>query len=160
MIPYRARPPYPIYMRAHGRLRGTQSSKTQNIYFYLQTLIPLFQTIISFLPSSRRCLEANIAGLPTLDQPMVLLPWWDPSREEVCWFKRQRSYIPIWPAVLTGLTDWSSGDQKFLHMVVFVFNGTFRCQHTSLGLVVSPSEDSRVVYNIVCVVNNESHTTT
>jgi hypothetical protein len=32
MISCGARPPHPIYMRAHGQLRITQSLKTQNLY--------------------------------------------------------------------------------------------------------------------------------
>jgi hypothetical protein len=44
------------------------------LLFYLQTLTPLFQTLISCLPSSQQCLEVDLAGLPILDQPRVLLP--------------------------------------------------------------------------------------
>jgi hypothetical protein len=33
MISYGTRPPHPIYIRAHGRLRVTQSSKIKIFYF-------------------------------------------------------------------------------------------------------------------------------
>jgi hypothetical protein len=117
-------------MRVHGRLRVIQSSKHKSpLLFNLQTLISFFQILISSLPSSRRRLEADLAGLPMLDRPRVLPPRRGPSRDEVRWFRQYRSCTPIKPIIATGQTDRSSGDQKLLHVVVFMFNDTFRCQH-------------------------------
>jgi hypothetical protein len=53
--------------------------KHKTFIFYLQTLTYLFRTIISCLLSSPQCLEVDIAGLSTLDQPRVLLPRQGPS---------------------------------------------------------------------------------
>jgi hypothetical protein len=128
MIPYGTRPPHPIYIRVHDRLRGTQSSKHKTLYFLSPGPNSLFQTLISCLPSSHRCLEVDLASLLMLDQPRVLLPQRGPSWEEVHWFRRQRPYIPVWSAVITSLTGQSFEDHKFLHVVVF--SGIFRCQHT------------------------------
>jgi hypothetical protein len=48
--------------------------KHKSFIFYLQTLTPLFQTLISCLPSFQRCLEADLDDLSMLDQPRTLLP--------------------------------------------------------------------------------------
>jgi hypothetical protein len=54
------------------------------------------------------------------------------------------SYIPVYKAVLSGR---SSDDQKFLHVVVFVFNGTFKCQQEATpkhkGLKSKTSDEKR-----------------
>jgi hypothetical protein len=42
--------------------------------------------------------------------------------------------VQVAEAAHTGLIDRSSDDQKLVHIVVFVFNGTFRCQHCSIDL--------------------------
>jgi hypothetical protein len=61
-------------MRVHGRLRVTQSSKHNSFTFYFQILALLLQTLISCLSLFWRRLEADLAGLPMLDQPRTLLP--------------------------------------------------------------------------------------
>jgi hypothetical protein len=88
MIPYETGPSHPIYMMAHGRLRVTQSSKHKTIYFLSSNPNSLFQILLYCLPSSWRRLEADLAGLPTLDQPRTLLPRWGPSREGDFWYNR------------------------------------------------------------------------
>jgi hypothetical protein len=55
----------------------------------------LFQTVISCFLLSRWHLEADLAALPTLDQPMMLLPRRDPSQEVVFWYRWWRSHTGL-----------------------------------------------------------------
>jgi hypothetical protein len=64
-------PVRPVARTAEG---GSIVKKHNFFIFYLQTLTPLFQTLISCLPSSQRHMEVDLAGLPTLDQSRMLLP--------------------------------------------------------------------------------------
>jgi hypothetical protein len=77
-ISLRARPPHPINIKGHGRLRFIiQSIKyiyllLSRTYFYLQTLALLISSVV--LPSSPRRLKPFLEALPILEQPYVRLP--------------------------------------------------------------------------------------
>jgi hypothetical protein len=133
MIPYGARPPHPIYMRARGQLRVTQSSKHKTLYFFLSSnpklSFPNPNFLSPFIPvvlGGGSSWPVDARSTQGASSPMGSLP-------------EGSSLVQTAEAVQTGHTD-NRGQldrselrrQEVLHVVVFMFNDTFRCQHAKI----------------------------
>jgi hypothetical protein len=120
MIPYGGRPPHPIYMRAHDRLRVTQSLKTQIFYFLSpnpNSSFPNSNFLSPFIPTALgggSSWPADARSTHDASSLMGSLPG--------------RRFLVQVQRLHTGLAGWSSSDQKLLHEVMFVCNGMFWCQ--------------------------------
>jgi hypothetical protein len=86
--PNGARPPLPINIKGHGRLKDYPQSNLLNLSFIVFTFsfsLPYFSNPMCCSSTTSAAWEGVLAGLPSLGQTKVRLPRRGPSRVSVRW---------------------------------------------------------------------------
>jgi hypothetical protein len=107
-----ARPPLTINMKGHGRLKGDHNRIYQTYllsYLLFRSSLPYFSNPMCCSSTTSAACEDVLAGLSSLGQTKVRLPWRGPTRTSVRWSLAGEPGDPGLTAPGSGLTTLRGG---------------------------------------------------